>query len=72
MPTREWQPIESAPNDIELLVYSPRWGAIIALHSEEDDAWLSRMQVPVSLGDEDQPTHWQDLSAPPGAKPAPG
>lgn len=72
MPIREWQPIESAPSGVELLVHTPRWGAIIALRSEEYGAWLSRMQVPVTLGEEDQPTHWQELPPPPEAGREPG
>ena len=61
-----WQPIESAPKDQEILVYTRTWGPIVALLSEEFGAWLSRMQVPVSIGEEDEkPTHWQPLPAPP-------
>ena len=66
MPTRDWQPIETAPSDTEILVYSPQWGAIIARHSEEHGEWLSRMQVPVTLqAEDDLPTHWQELPEPP-------
>lgn len=72
MSSATWQPISSAPNDVEILVYTKKWGPIIARHSEEHDQWLSRMQVPVSLVEEDEmPTHWQDLPDPPegvGAK----
>ena len=66
MTSSTWQPIDSAPNDVEILVYTKRWGTIIARHSGEHDEWLSRMQVPVSLGDdEDSPTHWHPLPDPP-------
>ena len=66
MPSGDWQPIDSAPSDVEILVYTRQWGAIIARHSEEHDEWLSRMQVPVSLSaGDDRPTHWQELPAPP-------
>lgn len=66
MSSGSWQPISSAPNDVEILVYTKKWGPIIARHSEEHDQWLSRMQVPVSLVDEgDMPSHWQDLPNPP-------
>ena len=66
-----WQPIESAPKDQEILVYTRPWGAIIAVLSSEFGEWLSRMQVPVSIREGDEfPTHWQELPAPPaGAEP---
>lgn len=61
-----WRPIETAPKDVEILVYTKPWGAIIASLSEEYGEWLSRMQVPVSIRDEEEmPTHWQPLPAPP-------
>jgi len=63
-----WQPIESVPKDREVLVYTRPWGPIIAVLSQEFGEWLSRMQVPVSIRDENElPTHWQELpSAPDG------
>ena len=65
-----WQPIATAPKDVEILVFTRPWGPIIALLSEEFGAWLSRMQVPVSIREEDElPTHWQPLpSAPDGVE----
>lgn len=61
-----WQSIDSAPKDEEILVYTKPWGPIIALNSSEFGEWLSRMQVPVAIkGDEELPTHWQPLPAPP-------
>lgn len=74
MSSEAWQTIDTAPPDIEILVYTRQWGAIIARRSEEHDEWLSRMQVPVSLSDEaDLPTHWQALPEPPeGAEPRDG
>ncbi len=66
-----WQPIESAPKDTELLVYTRPWGPIIAVHSDEFGEWLSRMQVPVSIREDNElPTHWQPLpAAPEGVEP---
>lgn len=61
-----WRPIDSAPKDTEVLVYTRPWGAIVASYSEEFGNWLSRMQVPVSIREENEmPTHWQPLPPPP-------
>ncbi len=61
-----WQPIDGAPHDREILVFTRPWGPIIASYSEEFGEWLSRMQVPVSIKDENEmPTHWQPLPEPP-------
>lgn len=60
--SRQWQPIDTAPSDQEILVYTRSWGPIVASYSEEFGEWLSRMQVPVSIKDEEElPTHWQPL-----------
>lgn len=61
-----WQPIDTAPDEVEILVYVPAWGALIARFNAEFDEWTSRMQCPVSLGeDADRPTHWMPLPEPP-------
>lgn len=61
-----WKTIDSAPKDKEILIYTRPWGPIIAMLSEEFGEWLSRMQVPVSIKEENElPTHWQALPAPP-------
>lgn len=66
--TSLWKSIDSAPKDTEVLVYTKPWGAIIASYSEEFGTWLSRMQVPVSIReDEEIPTHWQPLPPAPDA-----
>jgi hypothetical protein len=64
--TNLWQAIDTAPADQEILVFTKNWGPIIALHSTEYGEWMSRMQVPVGIKGEDElPTHWQHLPAPP-------
>ncbi len=72
VPPASWQPIDTVPKDQEVLVYTRPWGPIIAVLSEEFGQWLSRMQVPVSIKeDEELPTHWQQLpAAPDGVEPA--
>lgn len=61
-----WQTIDSAPKDQEILVFTRPWGPIIASFSEEFGEWLSRMQVPVSIKEDNElPTHWQPLPAAP-------
>lgn len=73
-----WQPIDSAPKNTEILVYTKPWGTIIASFSEEFGEWLSRMQMPVSIRDDQElPTHWRPLPDPPGGaaateEPGPG
>ncbi|MDB5557092.1 MAG: hypothetical protein JWQ36_26 [Enterovirga sp.] len=69
----QWMPVESAPKDEPILVYTRPWGAIVAVLSTEFGEWLSRMQVPVSIREEHElPTHWQPLpSPPPGLEPEP-
>lgn len=66
-----WQPIDTVPRDESILVFTARWGPIIAELSSEFGEWLSRMQCPVALKDEDeQPTHWMSLPvAPEGREP---
>ncbi len=69
-----WQMIESAPQDTEILVYTKPWGPIVASYSSEFGEWFSRMQVPVSIKEEDElPTHWRPLPPPPdGVEPEAG
>ena len=67
-----WQGIETVPRDERVLVFTPRWGAIVAELSSEFDEWLSRMQCPVGLKSHDElPTHWMSLPrAPEGIEPS--
>jgi Protein of unknown function (DUF551) len=63
-----WRPIESAPKDQDILVFSQRWGALIAEFSSEFGQWFPRMQCPVTLhGDTDAVTHWMPLPVAPSS-----
>lgn len=67
-----WQPIDTAPEDQEILIYTQQWGPIIASLSSEFGEWMSRMQVPVAIKEGDElPTHWQPLPAAPEGQPKP-
>ncbi|HEX8164779.1 MAG TPA: hypothetical protein VF601_03205 [Beijerinckiaceae bacterium] len=64
--TGRWQPIDTAPEDRDVLIYVPAWGPLIARFNAEFGEWTSRMQCPVSLAEEtDRPTHWMALPEPP-------
>lgn len=67
VPEPQWQPIASAPHDENILVFSRRWGLMIAAFRPEFDAWFSRMQCPAALNDDDGDliTHWMPLPARP-------
>jgi hypothetical protein len=57
-----WHPIETAPLGEDVIVYSRRWGPVIAAFDSEFEEWLSRMQCPVSLRAKgEEPTHWMPL-----------
>ena len=48
------------------MVFSARWGALIAEYSSEYGQWFPRMQCPVALhGEADGVTHWMPLPAAP-------
>ena len=58
-----WRPIASAPRDQNILVYSLRWGAMVASLSSEFGTWMPRMQCPATLNCEDMAliTHWMPM-----------
>ena len=62
-----WQPITTAPCDQDILVFSQRWGVIIANFRAEFSAWFPRMQCPAALGRDDGTliTHWMPLPSGP-------
>ena len=72
-----WQAIGTVPHDKVVLIYSRRWGPIMAEFSPELGEWRSRMQCPVALkAEDDELTHWMPLppepaSASPPALPEP-
>lgn len=58
-----WRSVASAPRDQNILVYSLRWGVIVANFSSEFGVWLPRVQCPASLSEEDARliTHWMPM-----------
>jgi hypothetical protein len=58
-----WQPIATAPHAENILIFSRRWGPMIATFRPEFNAWFSRMQCPASLNAEESElvTHWMPL-----------
>jgi hypothetical protein len=58
-----WRTISSAPRDQAILVYSLRWGAIVASFSSEFGVWMPRMQCPAVLNHDDAGliTHWMPM-----------
>lgn len=68
MSDSSWRAIETAPRDEDILVFSLRWGALIAEYSSEFRQWFPRMQCPAALdGDADGLTHWMPLPLAPEA-----
>ena len=61
--SQSWKPIVSAPRDEAILVYSLRWGAIVATLDSESDAWRTPMRYPASLNGQDAAliTHWMPM-----------
>jgi hypothetical protein len=66
----QWRPIATAPHDENILVFSARWGTMIATFRSDFNAWFSRMQCPAALNDEDSEmiTHWMPLPPTPDLK----
>jgi hypothetical protein len=62
-----WRSIASAPRDQNILVYSLRWGVIVASFDSEFGVWLPRMQCPAVLNKDDTAlmTHWMPMPAVP-------
>ena len=52
-----WQPIETAPNDTEVLIYGP-FGYAVAYYDSFSHAWISGDRVI------DEPTNWKVLEPP--------
>ena len=68
-----WQPIDTAPKDIDILLHCPAIGAVRGRWSDEKFArnprpfWThDRAQLfGIRLARNDQPTHWMPLPEPP-------
>lgn len=70
----EWQPIETAPKNVAILVYPSTWGDMIASPAKWDDDKYNRKPKPywsrrdsrrVSESRDNPPTHWMPLPEPP-------
>ena len=59
----QWHPIATAPRDQVVLIFSRRWGAMMATFRSDFGTWFSRMQCPASLNEDDVDliTHWMPL-----------
>ena len=59
----QWHPIATAPRDEVVLIYSRRWGPMMATFRSDFASWFSRMQCPASLNDDDMDliTHWMPV-----------
>jgi hypothetical protein len=64
-----WKPIVSAPADEPILVYSLRWGAIVATVDSDSGEWRTPMRYPASLDGADAAliTHWMPMPGVPAA-----
>ncbi len=74
----EWQPIESAPRDRRILLWSPTFGGRAIGGRYDDDKYASKPRPYWTLDNEricgvstcraQPPTHWQPLPEPPNAQ----
>jgi hypothetical protein len=65
--TPDWQPIETAPKDVFVLVYWPYWAnePVVAKWRTPSRRWESEVAVSTEGPD---PTHWMPLPASPTAR----
>lgn len=65
LPAREWQPIDTAPEDKEVLVWQPNWPRMIVASrgttERNANRWFTRELL------ESTPTLWQPLPEPPAS-----
>lgn len=67
----DWQPIDTAPKDERVLIWSPSWEqAFLAVWTESFGGhWMPEYaEVPMLDEPEDHPTHWMSLPSAPPAK----
>jgi hypothetical protein len=62
-----WRPISTAPRDQNVLIYSLRWGAIMATLCSRSRTWRPSMRFPAEFDGADEAliTHWMPLPAVP-------
>ena len=67
----EWQPIDTADKDTDVIVYSEFDGVCTAYYDGEVDQWFRSGKSPHDFdfvtSDAVYPTHWQPLPAPPSS-----
>lgn len=77
----QWQPIETAPKDADILLSCPRIGVVRGRWQDDQYAkrprpyWTNDRERLLGIASVrgDQPTHWMPLPEPPNtAAPAPG
>jgi hypothetical protein len=61
--SHSWKSIASAPRDETILIYSLRWGAIVATCDSGTGEWRTPMRYPASLTGRDAGliTHWMPM-----------
>ena len=64
-----WRPISTAPRDQSVLIYSLRWGTLVATFNSHRRTWQPCMRLPGDFNGADAAlvTHWMPLPGVPAA-----
>jgi hypothetical protein len=63
----EWQPIETAPKEEPVIVWSTQYQVMIEIQFNRGSWWIADFDIPLL----EPVTHWMPLPEPPGAIPWP-